>query len=428
MSEAVIRVSDIAALYSAADMPGTTIEIQSSMTGLSSFNLAEGAAIRGAEPTVELSFKSGQPGVMLTANNTISGLRVVTDDAQIAIGLADSVEELGTLAIRDVTTVGRFHLEAAHAKRGALELTNIHVESADARMAAHRPAGFGVEVLLGGVTIYNASKDPRSRWYLVANRISGGSPDKPLRGSGVFVFGGSFVPVDADPGNGPAPTQAGGNIELMALTTGEIHSDGGIPPGTGNLITGGVFVGSGVHARSVVNLGTTNTYGVNDMVLDNWGKVDSWIVEGPVTSAGSSGIGFVNFGDIERLSVKAPIVTRGLGARGFNLYDGSLQRAEFDSIRTFGDGAIGVQISRPFGTIVVNKDVRTTGGEGESLVRGKVLHLKAHAISLKPGTTGEQLIVHGAAEAEAEGVESWDFQAPASVISRIEVGGNLMDR
>lgn len=245
----------------------------------------------------------------------------------------------------------------------------------------------------------------------------------PLRGSGIFIFGGWCIPVDADLGQAPAPTHEGGTIELRLLTTGEVHADGGIPKGTSNLITGGVFVGSGVHAQSVVNEGPTTTYGPNDMVLDNWGRVDAWVVRATVTSHGSSGIGFVNFGDIHSLKVQAQIETYGIGARGFNLYDGSLRQAEFQGILTHGDGAIGVQLSKPFGTIVVEQDIRTKGGEGDSLVRGKVVHLKAHALSLKPGARGDELRVNGQVIAENSAVPDYDFAAPASVINRIEVGG-----
>ncbi|OIS90801.1 hypothetical protein [Brucella cytisi] len=134
--------------------------------------------------------------------------------------------------------------------------------------------------------------------------MSGGSKDHPLRGSGVFIFGGWFIPIDADLARAPAPTQEGGSIELTLLTTGEVYADGGIPKGTSNLITGGVFVGSGVHAQSVVNAGSTTTYGPNDMVLDNWGRIDTWIARAAVTSHGSSGIGFVNFGDIDILKIQ----------------------------------------------------------------------------------------------------------------------------
>ncbi|OIS90800.1 hypothetical protein BLA27_24650 [Brucella cytisi] len=91
-----------------------------------------------------------------------------------------------------------------------------------------------------------------------------------------------------------------------------------------------------------------------------------------------------------------------MGARGFNLYDGSLKQAEFRSITTYGDGAIGMQLSKPFGSIIIEKDIRTKGGEGGSLVRGKLVHLKAHALSLKPGAKGNRLTVKGASNSRGQ--------------------------
>ncbi|MDQ2740990.1 MAG: hypothetical protein M3Z66_01630 [Chloroflexota bacterium] len=96
-------------------------------------------------------------------------------------------------------------------------------------------------------------------------------------------------------------------------------------PGTPDLISGGVDIISGTQAADLVNMGTTTTYGQNDMVLDNWGIVKNWTTKANVTSHGPSGIGFVNFGDIGVLRVEAPIETTGLGARGFNVHDGSMK-------------------------------------------------------------------------------------------------------
>ena len=126
-----------------------------------------------------------------------------------------------------------------------------------------------------------------------------------------------------------------------------------IPQGTPDQITGGVFTVYGARVDLVHNLGPVVTYGVNDMVLDNWGFVDRWIGEGKLTSYGSSGIGFVNFGIVNEFTMLAPIETFGLGARGFNVYTGTVELAEFDRITTHGDGAIGVQISQPIGRLVV---------------------------------------------------------------------------
>ena len=426
MSDAPCVIKDAAALRQAVQANAKVIEIEGRIADLKSFKLPAGTTLQGVDGQAELHFAEGQPGLMLSADHRIRRLRLVTDETQIALGLADEAEDLGTLDIADVRTLGRFHLEASRAKRGQLKLADIHVERADARLAAHRPAGFGVEVLLGGLVVYNASKDTASRWTLEARNLSGGSKAHPLRGSGVFVFGGSYIPPDSDPATTPAPTRAGGMIEVSLLTTGEIHAEGGIPKGIGNLITGGVFIGSGVHARSVVGDGPVTTYGPNDMVLDNWGKVDAWTAKAALTSHESSGIGFVNFGDIGELTIAAPIATHGLGARGFNLYDGTLQAASFQDITTLGDGAIGIQLSRPFGAITVNGDIRTKGGEGESLVRGRVVHLKAHALSLKPGTRGDVLRILGQAIAENAAIPDLDFEAPASVIKDLEINGKRL--
>ncbi len=423
MTDTAVHVKDAASLQTALDQKATRIVVEVRITGLSSIKLPPGTQLWGEGPNAELQFKPGQPGLMLSADHEVSGLRVVTDEAQIALGLADDVADLGTLRISKLRTVGCVHLKGAQSRQGHIHLQDIHVEAADARMAAHRPAGFGVEVLLGCISVYNFSQDKTSRWTVDLENLSGGSKEQPLRGSGVFVFGGWFIPTGTDPSKAPAPTEEGGSIELTSLTTGEIHADGGIAPGISNLITGAVFIGSGVDAQRVVNTEPVTTYGPNDMVLDNWGKVEDWMVQAKVTSYGPSGIGFVNFGDLETLTVQAPLETHGVGARGFNLYDGSLQQAEFQSITTFGDGGIGVQLSKPFGSIVVHQDIRTKGGEGESLVRGEITKLKANALSLKEGTRGHELLVKGQVVSEQDDIPDYDFQVSTSVVDKFEIGG-----
>lgn len=103
--------------------------------------------------------------------------------------------------------------------------------------------------------------------------------------------------------------------------------------------------------------GPVTTHGQNDMVLDNWGRVETWTATAPVISHGPSGIGFVNFGDLGHLDVRGPITTHGTGARGFNLYDGSLWHASFDSIATTGDGVglTGVEVTAVDGQIIVRR-------------------------------------------------------------------------
>ena len=426
MTESAIQVHDGALLQKVIADGARRVEIVGAISGLRRLELPAGTHLSGADERAGLAFEAGSAGLVLTADHEISSLSLKTNPDQIAIGLTDTAQDLGKLTLRGLRVEGRVHLEAAHAQSGVLDLRDIHVSRADARSATHLPAGFGVRVLAGGITIYNRSTDTASRWRLEANNLSGGSKDEPLRGSGVFIFGGSTIPADVDPATGPAPTTRGGSIELVALTTGEIHSDGGIVKGTPDRITGGVFIGAGVDAYAVVNRGPVSTYGVNDMVLDNWGRVRLWVADAPVTSYGDSGIGFVNFGDIEALVVRGRVETHGGGARGYNLYDGTLDHAEFDSITTYGDGSMGVQLSKPFGRLVVHGDIRTKGGEGPSLVRGKVVTLKAHALSLKPGTKGDAIFVLGQVVAEGSGIAAFEFVAPASSVDLVMVNGAVV--
>lgn len=70
---------------------------------------------------------------------------------------------------------------------------------------------------------------------------------------------------------------------------------------------------AGAIVENVTNEGLVTTLGHNDMVLDNWGDVQTWTAQQPITSRGSSGVGFVNFSDIKMLMVQAPIQTYGKG-------------------------------------------------------------------------------------------------------------------
>lgn len=203
-------------------------------------------------------------------------------------------------------------------------------------------------------------------------------------------------------GHGNRAGQAdGGLVEVDVLRTGPVFTDGGIEPGTPDPISGGVFVVSAAQVETVINDGPVTTRGANDMVLDNWGKVGTWTARDAISSHGPSGIGFVNFGILDRLDVQAPVTTYGVGARGFNVYDGSLSRASFQSISTHADGAVAVQVSKDLPVLDITGSVTTFGGRGASLVRGVQIQLSAIAVSIQPGgrigrlTAGGSLRTHG---------------------------------
>ena len=168
------------------------------------------------------------------------------------------------------------------------------------------------------------------------------------------------------------------------------------------------------------NRGPVTTYGANDMVLDNWGVVDRWIADEKITSYGPSGIGFVNFGTINCLQVNAPIETFGQGARGFNVYSGTVSSAEFERIVTHADGAVGIQISQPIGKINVRRGIETFGGTGKSLVKGVVTELSAVALSVKPGGSARSIDIAGGAVTHGERVSPLELHG---AIEALRVSG-----
>ena len=384
------------------------IEVQRSLSGMPMITLGPGVKLRGGT----LSF--GAKGVRLTRDNELDGVTVLTEDDEVAILNDTSVADLGTLTLRGVRTAGQVLLLAADAVRaGHVRVDGLRIDRADVRGRVERPRGFGVEALQGAFTLWNRQPDAAVALTAELLDVAVGSAQTPVRGSGVFVGGHGNWDGIAD----------GGTIEVSLLRTGEIHTNGGIPTGTPDLISGGVFVISGAVVQEVANAGPVTTNGQNDMVLDNWGEVVKWTATAPVTSNGPSGIGFVNFGAIDRLDVQAPIQTFGSGARGFNLYDGSLRHASFATIATHGDGSVGVQVSKPLPILEISGDLSTDGGEGQSLVKGVQMSLKVIALSVKPGAEVGAITVGGQVRTAGENVISVELDG---VVDRIDIAGGVI--
>lgn len=328
-----------------------------------------------------LTFRENTDGLRVSADNEISALRLVASPERCAIWNDPSVEGLGTIRLQSLEVIGRVQILAKDKIRsGRVEVDGLRVISADARGESDRPRDYGVYVLQGAFTLWNMQADENIVLTADLVNISVGRFGAPVNGSGVFVSGAGGK---------------GGRLEVERLETKAVYIDGKIPPGTADLIAGGVFTVHGASVDSVTNRGPVVTYGANDMALDNWGVVDRWIALEKTTTHGPSGIGFVNFGSIRSLSVEARIETFGQGARGFNVYSGTVELAEFDRIVTHGDGAVGVQISQPIGTIVIRRGIETFGGEGPSLVKGVVQNLAATALSIKPGGSAQLISIDG---------------------------------
>jgi hypothetical protein len=379
------------------------IDVDGSLTGMPMITLRPGVTLRGG------TLRFGAKGVRLTSDNILEDVTVIVPDWEVAIGNDTAIGDLGRLTLRNVRARGQVLLLADGAvRRGHVEVDGLAVASADLRGRSDRPHGFGVDAMQGGFTLWNRQPDPEVRITASLKGISAGTAESPIRGSGVFVAGHGDRAGDAH----------GGLVDVDVLRTGPVVTDGGIGPGTPDLISGGVFVVSGARVAAVINDGPVTTMGANDMVLDNWGEVGAWTARAPVTSHGPSGIGFVNFGTLDRLDVQAPVRTFGAGARGFNVYDGSLHSARFDSITTDADGAVGIQVSKELPVLDIVGSVTTNGARGTSLVRGQQVQLSAIAVSVQPGGRIGRLSVGGSLSTHGDDVVTLDV---AGAIGNLQV-------
>ena len=357
------------------------IMVESDLSGLPSISLMPGQMLRScSEKRSTLTFREDSDGLRLSFDNAVIGLDLAVSPERRAIWNNADVEDLGRISIQSLQTVGRVQIAATERiQKGHVEVDDLHILEADTRSEPQRPRGYGVYVLQGAFTLWNMQPDKHVVLTADLKNISVGRFGSPVFGSGIFVGG----------------TNNGGRLNVQRLETRAIYVNRGIRADTSDQITGGVFIVSGAQVDAVTNRGPVVTYGANDMALDNWGVVDRWVAKEKITTLGASGIGFVNFGTLLDLRVEAPIETFGQGARGFNVYDGTVHRAEFDRIVTHGDGAVGVQISQPIGTIVVRRGIETFGSVGPSLVKGVLQNLPAIALSIKPGGTVQFIKIEG---------------------------------
>ena len=393
----------------AAESGIARIVIAGHLSNAPSVRLSPNQSLRGVDGSASISFQVGADGLQLSTNNSVSSLRLYASPERRAIFNSTDAPSMGRLELRGVTCTGRVQIIARDKVRGGhVDVDGLDIVMADARAEAERPQGYGVHVLAGAFTLWNLQPEDDCAISADIIGVSAGRDGAPIRGSGIFISGA---------GNG------GGRLLVRRLETGGVYSDGGIPPGSPDYISGGVFVVHGAYVDKVHNHGPVTTYGANDMVLDNWGMVDCWIADDKITSHGPSGIGFVNFGTINILHTHAPIETFGQGARGFNVYSGTVNVAEFERLVTHADGAVGIQISQPVGQIRVRRGIETFGGRGKSLVKGVMMELSATALSVKPGGSVREIDIAGGVTARGPGIDPLEIHG---AVDALRITGRLV--
>ncbi|MDD7384828.1 MAG: hypothetical protein SPI12_06155 [Actinomycetaceae bacterium] len=405
----VSNEEDMIVAVAKAAQSGEAVALKQSVTLTSTLVLPEGVTLTavGRNPLL-LAFPHGD-GIGLTKNNTVKNIAIQTQASSRALYLVSAVDDLGTMTLSNLRVSGIVQLMMHKpATKLAVKASHVDVVSADARAYSEQQLKYGVVVEQGAFTIHNFNADPSSLITATLDDISAGRPEAPVIGSGVYVAGFS---------------DEGGKVEVDSMTTGEIHSTGMIPQNQPNRITGGIFILSGAHAHQIVSHGSVTTYGVNDMVLDVWGEVDSWIAEAPVRSYGTSGVGFVNFGTVHHFEAKDVLETFGAGARAFNQYDGTIDDATFADVRTHADGSVGMQFSKPVGNLHVTGNIVTEGGFGDSLVKGVIVQLPATAYSLKEGSLVKRMTVDGDIITHGDGVDA--VMADSGQAQEFILGGSI---
>lgn len=411
MNIATIRIESLVDLSKALAQPEPrNLQLQTSILSPYSITLPPGFALTGRDKdNCILSFCNGD-GVGLTADNRVGNLTLMTTPAARAIYTLTGLEDMGRIELLDLNVTGQVSIIVrSGTTKLHLNVAKLHIGACDARRYSEQPQKYGVNVYQGALTVYNFNGNEKSVIRASLTDVTVGSRKAPVIGSGVFVCGFS---------------DNGGWVELDKLTTGAVYANGMLPYGTADLITGGIFIVYGVKARLIEHFGEIVTYGVNDMVLDTWGYVERWVAHAPVVSYGPSGIGFVNFGTVDDFVAEKEVVTHGLGARGFNQYDGTVKRIRFQSIETFGNGSIGIQVSKPVGSIVVEAGITTHGSVGNTLVKGVNMLLPAEAFSVKPGGAVDKLEVGG--DLVTHGADVTTFAVEGGKVNAINIKGQVL--
>ncbi|WP_281612984.1 hypothetical protein [Flammeovirga sp. SubArs3] len=388
-----MKVQNYAELMVALDTPSIQqITITDTIYVPQSIRLPKGLILEGINKEQSGLFFGDGDGIGLTESNTVQNLTVQVSPVNRALFISSIHENLGKVTLQNLNVTGQIQLITRETTQQLqLKINAIDIVSADVRQRKETQSYFGVEVVQGALTVFNFCTDNKSEIQLEIDGISIGRKEAPVLGSGVLISGYGIT---------------GGKVVADLINTNAIYSNGMLPLGVNNIISGSLFIMAGVEVEQIVNSKELVTYGVNGMVLDNWGKVSNWIAKDNIISYGPSGIGFVNFGVVENFVSKRKIETFGLGARGFNQYEGTIDKAQFNEIITHGDGAIGIQVSKPVGEIRIDKSLTTLGSKGKTLVKGQIFELSADGISVLPKGTIQKLHIEEGIRTEGNGVVS----------------------
>jgi hypothetical protein len=100
-----------------------------------------------------------------------------------------------------------------------------------------------------------------------------------------------------------------------------------------------------------------------------------------------------------------------------------VKEATFHSLVTHGNGSIGMQISKPVGSITVKNGILTNGSKGQTLVKGVIMELPADGVSVKPGGEIRQLTIAGGITTHGDEVHSYNVEG--GVVQQLTIQGTV---
>ena len=157
--ECIVATSD--EFVSATRNPGIQkITVRGRLVDVPSIRLYPRQALCGEGDRVEIQFAEGVDGLQLSTDNEIRSVHLSATPGKRSIFNDTSVESLGHLTLAGITANGQVQILAHDKVRsGHVEVKDLDIVTADARLRTERPHGYGVYVIQGAFTLWNMQTD-----------------------------------------------------------------------------------------------------------------------------------------------------------------------------------------------------------------------------------------------------------------------------
>src|ERR1700722_6666934 len=122
-------------ILAASDKSVRQIIISADLYDVPAIKLLPGQSLRSySEQQPSLTFRENRDGLQLDSDNAVSGLRLIASPQRSAIWNDCSVEDLGSIRLHSLQTVGRIQILAKQqVRRGHVDVDGLDIIAADVR-------------------------------------------------------------------------------------------------------------------------------------------------------------------------------------------------------------------------------------------------------------------------------------------------------